>query len=209
MNNKIHSPFMVYQNFLSPKLCGEIVDKVNFIYPDVSEDDKPIKSEKMNEHMEAVIFEKLSPKLKDIEEYFSFNYRGTEPMHFEWFPEGCAGEEPHCENSSYVSKKWARTKDRDLTAILFLSDYRDKLPFDGDFEVYGGKLEFYNFKFGFNPQLGTMIIFPSGPHFINNTSIIEAGELFQVRFHLAGLLPFTYVPENFPGNYTQWFEKFA
>lgn len=207
--NKPHSPFMVIQNFISPKLCGEIVDNVNFIYPDVNAEDKPIKSEKMNDHMEAMVFEKLKPLLKDIEHHFSFNYRETSSMFFEWFPENSKGQDPHCENSSYIRQKWTRTKDRDLTGVIFLSDYRDRPPFDGDFKVCGGKLEFYNFKFGFNPQIGTMIIFPSGPNFINNTSAIDAGELFQVRFHMAGMLPLTYVPENFPGNYNQWFEKFA
>jgi hypothetical protein len=100
-----------------------------------------------------------------------------------------------------------RLYNRDFTGVIFLSDYQEQVPFDDEYEVFGGKLEFYSHKFGFNPQRGTLIIFPSDPHFINATSPIQAGDLFQIRFHITCTQPYLYNPKNFPGNYTTWFNE--
>ena len=88
---------------------------------------------------------------------------------------------------------------------MFLSDYSENYPFDSDYEVYGGKLEFPQHDFGFNPERGTLIMYPSGPHFINAFSEVLAGDLFAARFHFGTHMPFLYNPEEFPGDYTNWF----
>jgi hypothetical protein len=137
--------------------------------------------------------------------YYQQAYKGTERMQFEWYPEGCTSEFV-CENSEFLRQKWLRTKARDFTCILFLSDYQEKIPFEQEFEVYGGKLEFVQHKFGFNPKRGTLIVFPSDPHFINITTPILAGDLFQVRIQIAAKSPYLYNPQDFPGNYTTWFK---
>ena len=127
-------------------------------------------------------------------------------MDFEWYPPG-ASKDVHCENSSFTkAKKWLRHRDRDLSFVLFLSSWQPTVPFDGDFECKGGKLEFPQHNFGFNPERGTLIVFPSSPHFINATAMVEAGELHQVRFHMAGMLPYMYDPSDFPGDYMSWFK---
>jgi len=205
----VKSPFYVVQDFLSPLLCDQIADDINFIYPDKDQDGVPIKSLKSHERSEEVIFQHLQRQIPKFESHYGLEYRGTTTMMFEWYPQGCKGEQPHCENSDYTSKKWVRTKDRDLTGILFLCDYHDHVPFDGDFEVYGGKVEFPQHQFGFNPNRGTLILFPSEPHFINGTTPIHAGDSFQVRFHVAASEPFLYDPADFPGDYTTWFEEIA
>jgi hypothetical protein len=89
--------------------------------------------------------------------------------------------------------------------VLFLSDYQESPSFDSEYEVYGGKLEFPQHAFGFNPRRGTLVLFPSDPHFINVTSDVFVGELFQSRLQLAASTPYFYDSEMFPGNYTQWF----
>lgn len=126
-------------------------------------------------------------------------------MNFEWFPEESKGDFI-CENSEYLRHKWLRTRQRDLTGIIFLSDYQESLPFEQDYEVYGGKLEFVQHHFSFQPKRGTLIIFPSDPHFINITSKIIAGDLFQVRFHIAATQSYLYNPTVFPGDYSSWFK---
>lgn len=201
------SPFIVYENFLSPKVCEKIVDDLGFYSPDVNQDGDPIKMFRYREDAEAVIFDRLEMLIPQLMEYYVADYRGTEQMIFEYLAQGTTSE-PICENSSYIRKKWARTKDRDLTGVLFLSDYNDNPPFDSDYEVYGGKLEFPQHGFGFNPQRGTLITYPSGPHFINASSAIIAGELHQVRIHMATMAPFMYQPVDFPGNYQSWLKDF-
>jgi len=157
-----------------------------------------------HEESENIIYDKFMPLIPVLEKYYGFEQRGTELVTFEFLAEGVKPEAV-CDNSKWINKKWTRTKDRDFSAVLFLSDYQDQLPFDSDYECYGGKLEFLQHKFGFNPERGTLIFYPSGPHFINAIADIVAGDLFLARFYEAATMPFIYQPENFPGNYLSWF----
>lgn len=202
------SPFYVIQHFMSPLSCEDVVDHLNWLEPDYDKDGNPIMVNKMDEHGEEVIFANLPPYLPAIQRHYNIEYVGMERPFFEWFVPGTKNE-PRCENSNYLRKKWLRMRRRDLTGMLFLCEYQDKIPFDNDFEVYGGKLEFPQHDFGFNPQRGTLVLFPSDPHFINATSEILAGELHQVRFHIAAKIPYLYDPKLFPGDYTVWFKDFA
>lgn len=204
--NATKSPFYVVEEFVSPLMCEDIVDACNFNVPDKDREEHEIKTITRCEQAEQVIYERLQMILPELQAYYKFLYRGTEPVAFEWFPQGSSGN-PQSENSEFMKGKWVRTRARDLTAILFLSDYQDKTPFEDEFEVYGGKLEFAQHKFGFNPTRGTLVVFPSDPHFINNTSPILAGDLFQARIHLAAQKPMLYNPQEFPGNYTVWFSS--
>jgi hypothetical protein len=198
------SPFRVFRQFLSPKYCEYICDAIAFTDADTDKEGDLLKMVKHNEYAEGLIYERLQPLIPDLEKYYGITYKGTEQIMVEWFAEGTTGK-PQCENSHYLRKKWVRTLSRDLSAILFLSDYNDSENFDSDYEVYGGKLEFPQHQFGFNPERGTLIVYPSVPHFINATAEIKAGELYQARIHMSATTPLLYDPSKFPGNYTNWF----
>ena len=200
------SPFLIFQEFLSPLLCEDVIEQMDVTVPDINIEGKPQPSTRHNKVSEIIIFERLRPLVNIIEKYYDAEYRGTEKLLFEWYPQGSTGELV-CDSSDYVSKKWVRTRDRDLTAILFLTDHRETVPFDPDYEVSGGKLEFPQHGFGFNPERGTLILFPATPHFINANAQINAGDLFQVRIHMATKRPYLYQPRDFPGNYTTWFTE--
>lgn len=198
------SPFLVVQNFLSPKLCELIVDRLGFFTPDVNADGQPIKMQRTHDESERLIFDRFNPLIPNISQYYGFEYKGTEEMSFEFLPQE-SSDTHKCENSKYLRKKWVRVLDRDISCVLFLSDYNDNIPFDSEYEVYGGKLEFPQYNFGFNPQRGTLIMYPSGPHFVNANADIRYGDLYQVRFHIAASMPYLYDPRNFPGDFTSWF----
>lgn len=198
------SPFLVVRGFLSPKICEGIVDSLGLYNPDLNPEGDPIKMIRSHQESEELIYDRFSEMIPKIEEYYQFNHRGTESVMFEFYAEGTVSE-PQCENSNWIKKKWVRTKDRDFSCILFLSSSQDQVPFDGDYEVYGGKLEFPQHQFGFNPERGTLIVFPSGPHFINAVAPIVAGDLFLARFHIASAMPYLYNPREFPGDYRSWF----
>lgn len=198
------SPFYIVENFLTPLLCEKIVDDLDFYHPDTDPDGNPIKMYRYKESAETLIFDRLKPIVPKIFEYYQSDYKATETIQFEYFAAGVEPE-PLCENSNYVRKKWMRTKDRDITGVLFLMDYNDNPPFDSDYECFGGKLEFPQHGFGFNPVRGTLVVYPSGPHFINANAMVQAGELIQARIHMAAKLPYLYDPSQFPGNYTNWF----
>lgn len=198
------SPFWVLEDFLSPKICEHVVDKLGMYTPDFDAEDNPMFTSKSHDKCQDVVYENFTPWVPAIEQHYDFKHTGTERMQFEFLTPGVEPN-PHCENSKYIEKKWAKVYNREFTCVVFLSDYQDQPPFDVEFEVYGGKLEFPQHHFGFNPQRGTMIVFPSGPHFINANAQIFAGELFQVRFHLAAAMPYIYQPKDFPGDYRTWF----
>lgn len=199
------SPFYIVQGFLSPKYCEQIVDSLGFYTPDETPDGKPQKMVRHHEKSEDIIFNGLQVLIPSLMAYYDVEYRGTEHMLFEFYAQETLSE-PLCENSNYLRSKWVRTKERDLSGVLFLSDFNDNVPFDSEYEVYGGKLEFPQHKFGFNPQRGTLIIYPSDPHFINATSPILFGDLYQVRLHIATKKPYLYDPTKFPGDYRTWFK---
>lgn len=199
------SPFYIIEEFVSPLLCEEIIDACDFNVPDKDKEGHYIKTTKTCERAESIIYERLLLTLPEIQAHYQFLYKGTERMQFEWYAEEAKGE-LHSENSEFLRSKWLRCRQRDISAVLFLSDYQEQTPFDGEFEVLGGKLEFPQHQFGFNPQRGTLVFFPSAPHFINLTSEVLAGDLFQARIHIAAQTPYLYNPEQFPGNYTTWFK---
>jgi hypothetical protein len=200
------SPFYIVEEFVSPLLCEQIIDMVNYTIPDKDKEGHYIKTIKTCDAAEEILYDRLRLALPELMAYYRQIYKGTERMHFEWLPEGSTGEFT-CENSQFLRGKWLRTKPRDFTGILFLSDFQENVPFEKEYEVYGGKLEFTQHSFGFNPVRGTLVVFPSDPHFINITAPILAGDLYQVRMQLATNQPYLYNPRDFPGNYTTWFKN--
>lgn len=202
----IKSPFVVVQNFLSPLFCEDIITRLNHTYPNRDIDNKIIKTVKTNRLSDIRILNELEQILPDLEEYYNFKREGILPFDYEWYVAGCKEEQPRCENSAYGNNGWIRINDYDFTGIIFLNDYQEKIPFDSDYEVFGGKLEFPNHQFSFNPSRGTLIFFPGNQHFINHTSLIKFGELNQIRFHVvAENTPWQYDKTQFGGTYLDWF----
>lgn len=200
----VKSPFYVVENFISPMMCEDLIDVCDFNVPDQNKEGDEVLTTKTSDRAEAVIYSRLLQLVPDLEQYYGLTYKGTERIQFEWFPPGSSNE-PHAENAVFVRGSWLRTRMRDLSAILFLTDYQETPPFDGEYEVFGAKLEFPQHKFGFNPRRGTLIVFPSEQHFINLTSTVFAGDAYQARIHMAATEPYIYNPTGFQGNYLSWF----
>lgn len=199
------SPFYVIKDFISPLNCEDIIFRLNHTNPDYDEKDNPIKTVKNNRLSDYRVLPYIENIIPDIEEYYEFERQGILPLNYEWFVQNFEAERPRCENSAFINNKWVRINDYDLTGIIFLNDYQDTPPFDDTYEVVGGKLEFLNHNFAFNPNRGSLIIFPGNEYFINNTSPILAGALNQIRFHIVGETPLIYDPDKFNGTYKDWF----
>lgn len=202
MKNK--SPFFVVPDFISPLLCEDLVDMCDFVEPDMTVEGKPAMTIRKPEQAQQIIFDRLLAIIPKLEQHYGVKYKGTEPISIEWFPTGSEGQ-LGSENSEFLRGKWVQVRARTLTCVLFLSDYQDTPPFDQEFEGYGGKLEFPQHQFGFNPKRGTLVVFPSAPHFINKTTNVVAGNLYQAKVQIATSSQFLYNPSEFPGNYTTWF----
>jgi hypothetical protein len=205
----VKSPFLVIQRFISPLTCERIIESLprykNVTHPlplaDEYDTGRVTFQELGMQYLQLPILEAV-PK---IESHFNVKYKNLEDTFIEWFKPG-AIDKLKCDNSSF-SSRWTRTHNRDFSGVVFLSDYNDTVPFDGAYEVYGGKLEFPQHGFGFQPQRGTLIVYPSGPHFINYNTEIKFGDLFQVRFYLEMNGIYIHSPANFPGDYTEWFKE--
>lgn len=198
------SPFIIIEDLLSPKICEQIVYDLDVHMGDFDAEGTPIPMYRHHEPSESIIYKTIKPLIPKFEQYYTFKHRGTELMTFEYRAEGVKPLAV-CDNSTHIKNKWARTRDRDFSFVVFLSDYQDKLPFDSDYEVYGGKLEFPQHGFGFTPSRGTMIMYPSGPHFLNAISDILMGELHTVKSHFSAEVPYFHDPIGFPGDYRSWF----
>ena len=214
----IHSPFAIYENFISPKQCEDIIEKIRVVEPDRNKAGDPVPMSRFHDESEAMIYGKLRDKFKEFEDRYDAKYRGTDKMSFQYFPENAKvpAKEPGCESAKLLRKKWVKTKDVDLTAILWLKDFNDAVPLDPRYEVYGGKLEFPAFNFSLVPQRGTLIVYPAGPHFITAISPILVGDLYQVKIDIALNSKddsfWFYNPAKFPcgkeGFINGWFKEF-
>lgn len=199
------SPFLIFQSFLTTSECDRIAED-SHIETILDDQGKAIPTERHHAQSEAYIFEKLKPLIPQVERHFDLKYRGTEHMVFQQFPPtGKPDDKPHCENSVYKRKKWIKVRDRDLTGALWLKEFHDQPPFNVKTQVYGGKLEFPVYNFGFQPQRGTLVIYPAGPHFISLTSPVMVGELQLVRINIAAEGIWLYQPDRFPGDFRVWF----
>jgi len=205
----VKSPFLVYQDFISPKLCEQIIDKISLVEPTTDDDGFPVKMERLNAESQDIIFSKFKEHIPEVESHYNLKYRGTEEILFQYFPvsKGLA-EEPNCANSKYLRKKWVKVKDRDITGILWLKDFNANVPIELKTEVYGGKLEFPQYNFSLHPQRGTLVLYPAYPHFITAISQILVGELYCARFEISAE-NWLYQPANFGGTWDQWFKEYA
>ena len=203
------SPFLVFQHFIEPEVCDQLALDVR-VEPLKNDDEVLQATERFQTDAEIKIFEFFKPLIPKLEEHFNgFKYRGTEHLVFQQFPvsNGNAAEEPHCENAVFKRKRWVKVRDRDLTGILWLKDFHEAPPFDVKTQVLGGKLEFPVYNFGFQPQKGTIIIYPACERFISLTSSVLVGELQCVRFHICAEGVWLYNPEDYPGDFRSWFEQ--
>lgn len=208
------SPFIVVQDFLSPQTCEKIVNDIRVSDPDVDENGDPKKLERHNLFWEHPIAENFRDLIPQIEEKYDCTYRGLEKPLFQYYPENAKSpaEQPGCENSKYIRKKWVMHKDVDLVGFIWLKDFNQNVPLDPRFEVFGGKLEFPVYNFSLMPQRGTLVLFPAGPHFITVISPVLVSDLYQIKLNVSINTKtggrWFYQPTNFAGKWQDWFRDY-
>lgn len=210
----MRSPFIIVQDFLSPQLCERIIQDIEVKSPDTDKDGNPSKLERHFLFWENDIAERVHALIPQIEHQYDASYRGLDQPLFQFYPEfaKAPAENPGCENSKYLRKKWVQYKDVDLVGFIWLKDYNDNVPLDPRHEVFGGKLEFPVYNFSLVPQRGTLVLFPAGPHFITVISPILLGDLYQIKLNISlndksGGRWF-YQPANFAGTWQQWLSAY-
>lgn len=198
------SPFFIVDGFLSPKLCEHITDVVDLRFPNLNVNNKPIKTTKKHQRCETIILDRFESIHNSVMSYFSTEYYGVTDVTFELYSAGYSESTASCDNSNLVRGKWSRVHDVDFTCVVFFTDYNNE-DVDDSIEVYGGKYEFPTHGFGFNPKRGMLLVYPSGPNFINGISPVYAGNLSIAKFFLKTSKMYIYDQSNFQGNYKDWY----
>lgn len=204
MSNDI--PFFIVKNFISPLICERLIDDLRTlkIRPNIGQNGFPKKMLLMNKLNSLRIAQTFDPYIPLLEKHFDFGYKGTHDIFFEWFPENYMAEPPKTEGYERTKKGWTRYREVDFIGILWLNEHNDQPPFDPSFETYGGQLEFPTFDISFNPERGTLLIFPSSPNFIYTVSGIKAGSLTQAKFTIRSEVPYNFEKEKFNCNPANW-----
>jgi hypothetical protein len=201
------NPFLIERNFIPPLLCERIIGdlKIDTMFPTVGQDGKPkstIFSSRLNTERILSLFE---PTVADLEKKYNTSYLGTHNLMFEWYPTNYVSSK--IKTDGYVQKRdegWVRYNLIDFTGILWLNDYNDKPDFDPRFEVRGGQLEFPMFDINFQPERGTLVLFPTAPNFAHTVAPVQIGSLTQVRFQIRSETPYEFNKENFEMNPDNW-----
>jgi hypothetical protein len=189
-----------------------MISRLNHIIPNTDQRGDPTVTYKGNKLSEMRGLQSFTPVLPKIEAHYQFETRTLTPFVFEWFPTGYSGAPAQCDSYQISGKraaniKWSKTKDYDFTVVIFLNDYNSGVDFDERFEVRGGKLEFPTHDFGFNPERGTMVVFPSRPNFVHAVTAVDLGDLNLIKFHIIAKDEYHYDMSNFPGGYKEWFRN--
>ncbi len=83
-DKKIKSPFLIYQEFISPKLCEQIIDKIKVVEPTLDDDGFASKMERFNFESQEILFSKFKDVIPEIESHYNLKYRGTEEILFQY-----------------------------------------------------------------------------------------------------------------------------
>lgn len=201
------SPFLIFRRLLSPSLCEQIVDCLD--YPVCDTPDNSLSHQITHSELcQQIIINQITNNdiIDKIESHYTgFDFKGSTKFDFVRLLTNSTGIPPHGENCAFINGKWAQVKPYDLTCHIALNDSNTQAPFDDDYEVYGGKYQFVSHKFGFLPERGTLIVHPSSPHFVNAHGEVKRGSLTFVKFHLVSHNHLIYQPSDYPGNFTTWF----
>ncbi len=173
---------MVVPDFLSPLICEQQLNSLN----------------------KELVIAKLSELQAIIQSHYNVNISGIAGLSLNHI-DTTSIPEIVCDNSE-LQVKWTQIYDRDFTGYIALNDYNDGTPFDKNTDVFGGKYEFPQHSFGFNPQCGTLIIHPSGPHFVHQHTKIEVGQLNYIKFYIKCDNYYIYDYKKFPGTFKNWFK---
>lgn len=195
MAKAVKSPFLVLNNIITVEQIQKINKRVKW------NDDCATNKQLFVEFLQ----QSLGEEIAGILDHYNIK---SEKQTLPTFNKIDTGQqvEPHAENAVYVRQNWLQVQPYAITCVLFLNSTISDDTVDVEDGVYEGKLEFPQYGFGFNAQAGTMITFPSTTHFINNIPTIKIGSMKYVKFHIITTEPFLYDPEQYPGNYLEWFK---
>lgn len=199
-------PFFIVDEFLTEDECCTLMQRINLNFP--SEDgDTFVKTILGNKIISDSIVNMFSYYEEDVEGYYGVGLHSFTNVQIEWFPETCKQDGVVCENAFIRNGKWQRRNANDFTAVIFLKNHTTSTDFDDEVDVYGGTLQFPVQNVSIHPKIGTLVLFPSGPHFRNNTVSPKLGDMLQLRFHIVCEKPYEYTIQQFPGDYRTWWKN--
>lgn len=184
-----------------------IIQGANLVFPDTGERGHPKRTVIGKKGIADKVIALFSEYEEDIEQYFDCEFMQFTAPAIHWQPQGCIEEAVKCDNSLLKGGRWSRSNAYDFTCIIFLKDYNDKPDFDPLFECYGGQISFPTHDVILKPQRGTLLVYPSGPNFINSIKPPVAGDNVFLRFNAICEKPYVYDIKKFPRPGNGWFKR--
>lgn len=201
------SPFLVIEDFINPDDCDGVIAEFPFGAPTRNEHTNAFeKTELMSPFVTSLIEDQLVLQGPIINSYFNVELDDLRSVTCERYPSGWKTPVAAPEGHAKGLNGWIKTADVDLFGVVFLTQaFSHAETFDPNFNVMGGNFEFPNFQFGFKPEPGTLVVYPSAPNFASAITAVKLGELYMLRIRMSTRVPYTYQPHMFPGKFTDWF----
>lgn len=178
-------PFIIKNNFISPKVCEQIANDLLVItnIVDTEFDTQTTISNVTDHTLVEYILQLIKPLYTDINNFYGVQCKKVENINFSYLKNETEGT-PLSSFNSVFSKEantWIRTEYNDFTISLFLSShYNPQEPFDEEYEHVGGKIQFPQHDISIMGERGGVLIHPSDPHFIRNISNVTYGTCMVV-----------------------------
>lgn len=200
----------MFQDFIDIDTSKNIHSEITSQYEDTitKYKAKGIKTEHiLSKGFDDVIFKTLEAKIKDINAHYNTKIQSiSQPTYSLFNSEKKPDSGYGCDSCKYENNTWMKYRKWDFTCFLFLSQCRNVGTNFDEYSFYGGKIDFPQHKFGFEAELGTLVIVPSIPNFVYKINPAVAGDFVLCKIHLHSTDMFVYDPTEFPGDYISWFE---
>lgn len=193
-----NNPFIIVDDRFSPFLCENLLNDLIITQAVDEETPGSYISEVIDETINILLKERLSPLFSNISERFEVTPQKIEKVVFKYFKGPCNETPFKADNSVFMSNVWVRNEYNDFTITLFLTSYynpSEKL--DTEFESLGGQLQFPQHNMSVYPDRGGIIIHPSDNHFVKNNSAVIQGTCAMIDVLISCDTLYLYDPVEF------------
>ncbi|NVJ54051.1 MAG: 2OG-Fe(II) oxygenase [Campylobacteraceae bacterium] len=198
-------PFLIIKDFLSPKICDELIQSIkkeeDFIDAKIKKENylnytnksiRKTKIYKLNDEYKSIYKKRFLAIQKQIEDYFSLALTISTKVQVLEYLEG-SFYKAHSDDSNMLMKDEELigfknvAVNRKLTTVFFASSCSEK----ENFNTFSGGELLFNFLFDkegnpikYKPKAGEMIVFFSNPYFTHEVLKVEKGyRLSLVQWH--------------------------
>lgn len=200
------SPFFIVSDALSHLGCETLIESLDpspiLLHPVTK---LPVKTNLHGRYLEPMVDDTVASIRAEFENHYNITIADVKNVTVEWYAEGAATTAASIHTHTLRNQQWTKASQTDFIGLIFCSEYNARPPFDSDYEVYGGQIDFPTFRVQFKPVMGTMVIFPAAANFIWGVTQPAVGDLFLVKFDIVCTQSYQYDRQrHFSTDYRTW-----